>query len=1055
MTVTDDSALTTGLPNPEQETVILHDHGPLRIMAGAGTGKTHTLTARVVRLIRDGQAHPEEILALAFGNKAAAHLRAGIGKACLQIGVPPDAEPVCVLTYNSFGGSVISEWGGTIGLPPFPPLLSKAERWLLLWDCMPRIDFRSINLMHLRSTRGSPMDPILRLGSRLADELATPHQLLEFLEGGGVENEETRDTLLDYARALIVFEGEKRVRGVIDYDDQITIAVRALDGDDVRKAYRDRFRFVLVDEYQDTNYAQSAMVGLLTQNFPQRNVCVVGDIRQAIFAFRGAASDNLKRFPDDFPGSASYSLRSNYRSTENILTAANAVWADEPGDQRDDLVSANGRQGPQVVSCACEDRESEWEWISRIIAAEHEAGTAYREMAVLVRKNDKKGEVWRGLLDRGIPAISTGGASLYKTPEVREILSYLRSLARTSDNISLAHVASSDSFGLDEATLYDIIGPLPRGRSLFDVMQERAADPSTPNDLRLFLATFSRLLSESATQSTARVVERIIGLRRGAYNDAQRANVNRFHGIAQDFASGRVRGASVSAFVTYINLLLSAPPDEEEATDVSDEDAVQVLTVHAAKGLEKRVIFVATASQQDFKTANRSDSLPLELRHPAAGMPKSSEFSSSGRYLSALKAWEKSEHELEEQRILYVALTRARDRLYISWHRLPSHYGKDRRPLEHLKHVLPLTVSRTFDRVDWVDLNNRPAVVDGSDFARRFAREQSNLWAGWTQDEFQADGESLAERLAIGWEGYREELGPATEGEDMLAVGMRQWASEKHRVEGLLRRCLMPAVRPSDVDTREVIDVPTTLSYSMLATYRECSRKAYLRFLVGFPGDPSPQSTGPGTSFHAAVETAAAALQGGGEPTFDDLVSSFTEAAAEAHGIRHYALTEEDRTMLHAFWDGPDREATPLFVEAEFYWRVGPGYLHGYIDRIQQCPDGTMELIDFKTSRTAQTELAARQNLQLIIYALATREIHKIELDRLTLVYPRLSKRVSVSFSDEELRVARMGIVDLMERARTARYDDYNTHHCPVCEYRLICPAAALQYVPNKASFTG
>lgn len=241
-----------------------------------------------------------------------------------------------------------------------------------------------------------------------------------------------------------------------------------------------------------------------------------------------------------------------------------------------------------------------------------------------------------------------------------------------------------------------------------------------------------------------------------------------------------------------------------------------------------------------------------------------------------------------------------------------------------------------------------------------------------------------------------------------------------------------------------MVDVPTTLSYFMLATYQDCSRKAYLRFLAGFPGEPRPGATGPGTAFHVALETVATAEQAGRESSFDDLLTSYREAATEAHGVTLYTVSEGERVMLQSFWEGPDRLATPLFVEAEFYWRIGPGYLHGFIDRIQRYPDGTSELIDFKTSRQPLIESEARESLQLLIYALASREVYGIAPDRLTLVYPRLNKRVSVSFSDEELRIARMTIVNLMERARTASYDDVDTRHCPMCEYRLICPAAVV-----------
>lgn len=1052
MTLIDDAPPEVEPPNPEQLAVMGHDHGPIRVMAGAGTGKTHTLIGRIVRLIAGGQARPDQILALTFNKKASAQLRDRIGDACLELGLPPDAEPVTAPTYHSFGGSVIAEWGGLMGLPPFPQLLSKADCWLLLWDCLPRIDFRSIDLMHLRSQFGSPMKPILDLGSRLQDELATPQQLLAFVEAGGIADPEKSAKLADHARALLVYETDRRERGVIDYGDQIALAVQALGLAEVRAAYRDRYRFVLVDEYQDTNFAQSVMVRLLVQDWPQQNVCVVGDIRQAIYRFRGAAPDNLMRFPEEFPRAEPYSLRRNYRSTEQILEVANAVWTGAAGEAGlDDLLSVDNRQGDPVMACACEDLESEVEWIAQRIRVERGHGVAYRDMAVLVRTNDDRQQLWRGLLDRGIPAITTGGADIYRTPEVQEILSYLRALCRPSDSVSLAHIASSDSFGLDEATLYGLVGPLPRGRSLFDVLVERAADPAAPSDLQLFLVTFGRLLTDTATLTPARVVERIIGLRRGAYTGLQQSNVYRFHGVAADFGSaggGSLtgqpgRGATMGSFVAYLNLLLAAPADPEQALEVTEEDAVQVLTVHAAKGLERRVVFVAMASQQDFTVSNSKDLLPLALRHPAAGMPCAEDFSEQKGYLKALERWEKEQHDLEEQRIAYVALTRARDQLYISWHRLPLWYGKERRPLDVLAHALPLTDQHAFNRDDWEQEERAPLAPDLRELARRFGRQRAKLWASWRPDDFDEEGASVAARLADGWQRYMADDGVAIDGDDLLRASMQRWRGERLRVEGLLQRCLTPAVRPPDAGRRPVVEAPATLSYSMLATYQDCSRKAYLRFQAGFPGEPRPGATGPGIAFHAAVEAVTRAQVAGQQITFDDLLASYGEAAAEAHGVNLYTADQTERAMLRTFWEGPDRLATPLHVEEEFYWRAGPGYLHGFIDRIQRCPDGSLELIDFKTSHTALTAAEARESLQLLIYALAARESKGVTLDRLTLVYLRLGVRVSVTFTDDELRAARLDIVNLMERARTASYDQVDTRHCPQCEYRLICPAAS------------
>lgn len=1024
-------------PNPEQRSVIEHGDGPIRITAGAGTGKTYTLTQRILRLIEDGQARPDQILALTFTDKAAEEIRERVTEACADLGLA-DADPVTLITYHSFGYSVLREWGGLIGLPPGPALLSKADAWLLLWDCLPRIDFRHISLLHLRGTYGSPLKSILDLGSRLKDELSSPRALLDHLQGAPDEDADLRHTLEDFCRALLVYESDKRAEGSLDFGDQIALAVEALERPEVRAAFRDRYRHVLVDEYQDTNFAQSVMVGLLTQDLPSRNLCVVGDVRQAIYRFRGAAPDNLERFPSDFPGTAAYSLQTNYRSTEQILAVANTVWKGTGDEFR--LRSHDGRQGAPVVSCCCEDEETEWEWIARRIREHHAAGTPYREMAVLVRKNTLKKAVWAGLTARGIPAVMTGGSDLYRTLEVREIISYLRALSRPGDNVSLAHIASSDSFGLDEAALYDILGPIPRGRSLFDVMLERAADVDAPADLRLFLATFQSLLADAATLSPARVVERIVGLRRGAYTSLQQANVYRFHLVAESFSAERPFSATVSSFVAYLSLLLAAPSDEEEATELTEDDAVHIFTVHAAKGLERDVIFVAGASQSDFHLRFNADVVPPALRHPAAGMPVREDFRDEARYRKALTAWEKEQFELEERRIVYVALTRARHRLFISWHRLPTWYGKERRPLEVLKKGLELTSQEQFDRADWEEETaiEREA-VDPLDAAKKFMRLQTRLWSRWVADDF--DGEDAAGRIAEAWSAYTQEEGLPPAGLDILR-GMRHWMEERRHLEGLLSRCLTPAPRPADAARRPVVDVPSTLSYTMLETYRDCSRKAYLRFLAGFPGEPRPWTTGPGKAFHGAVETAALAQREGQPLDFEALIAEYQEHAAEAHGTEMHRMSEAELDMLRRFRESPEWTAMPLQVEAEFYWRVGPGYMHGFIDRIQRLPDGTVELVDFKTGGKVPAEAEARENLQLSIYALAAREVFNVPLDRVTLVYPRLSARVSVTFSQDELTEARRRIVTLMEAARTASYEEVNTAHCPWCDYRLICPAA-------------
>src|SRR5436305_369835 len=177
----------TARENVAQRQVIEHGSGPVRVMAGAGTGKTYTLTQRIVQLVREKRCRPDQILALSFNTKSAAEMRDRITEALVEV-MPADAEPPAVMTYHSFGSAIIGEWGGLIGMPPRPQLLSKAGQWLLLWDCLPRVDFRSINLLALRGEHGSPMGKMTALAGRLGDELSTPADLLRFLDGASADD---------------------------------------------------------------------------------------------------------------------------------------------------------------------------------------------------------------------------------------------------------------------------------------------------------------------------------------------------------------------------------------------------------------------------------------------------------------------------------------------------------------------------------------------------------------------------------------------------------------------------------------------------------------------------------------------------------------------------------------------------------------------------------------------------------------------------------------------------------------------------------------------------
>ncbi|MDQ2682463.1 MAG: ATP-dependent helicase, partial [Chloroflexota bacterium] len=657
-----------------QRRAVDHREGPLRIVAGAGAGKTHTLTQSVLSLIKSGAAHPEQILALTFTRKAAEELRERMGKAVRAL--DPNLGDVDVDTYNAFGGRIVAQHGHKIGLPPDPTILSTSDAWILLWRVLDRIDFQTMDWTWPRGHGfggGSPLRTIIDMGSRLRDELREPSDLAELLsEIGDGDNPD----LGDICRALTVYDQRKHELGAIDYGDQIALACQLLERDEVRDFYAATYRFMMVDEFQDTNFAQRVMVRRLGAAV-DANIRVVGDPNQAIYSFRGAAPDNLERFvAEDFPESETIPLTANYRSTIRILDFANALWDADPGEYRGNLEAAGGKLGEKVVLAACVSFADEAAWIAREIARLRADGTPFRDIAILVRKNAPKRLLHRALTDLGVPIEVVGGSSLYEQREIRLLISALRVVAGEPDDTSFAHLLTSDRWGVDEASLYSIARHRERGESLVEVCRRiaRRGGDAGAEMLAGFMESLDHLVQRAYLSTLPSLVDRIARDLLGALDPVPAANVARFKRVVQQFAESQLEAPSLKELVIYLDLLLSADPEDEAVSEVElgDADTVKLMTFHAAKGLEWPVVFVAMANSHDLTQSRpQPDILTPELVRASKGRPERGDFPPNpvGRaaFVEAVRAWEKSRAAEEERRVLYVALTRARDRLYLSW----------------------------------------------------------------------------------------------------------------------------------------------------------------------------------------------------------------------------------------------------------------------------------------------------------------------------------------------------------------------------------------------------
>jgi DNA helicase-2/ATP-dependent DNA helicase PcrA len=669
--------------DPDQLRAVTHGDGPLLVVAGAGTGKTQVITRRIAWLIASRQAKPSEILALTFTDKAADEMAVRVDQL-----VPYGYTDTAIATFHAFGDRLVREYALELGLPPDVRVLSRAETVVFLREHLFEFD------LDVYRPLGDPtrfLSALATLFSRCKDEDITPatfagHAARVAAEAiavaeaarAGAATAEAADALAEdgrrqaeLARAYARYQELLATNGFIDFGDQVALALRLVRGS--AAAGRDvagRFRYILVDEFQDTNRAQAELIALLAE--PHRNVTVVGDDDQAIYAFRGAAIDNILDFEARYPGARTVVLRRNYRSLAPVLEAAYRLIRFNDPDRLEIRTGLPKRLRPQRTKPAPPPARletfatgsEEADWIAADIARRVAEGGAPRDHAVLVRANGHADAILRALNVAGLPWRFSGTSGLYARPEVRLIMSFLRVVADPDSSVDVYALALSEPYSLGGEDLTAIVNTARRrNRSIMAVLAELDRQPGV-----LRIAPTSRAAVHRLVEDIARYVamahERPAGevlyaflresglLARLAATPTTAAeeglgNIARFFDIIR--AQSALLADDRATFVAkHLQTLTEAGDDPATADLDPDADAVAVLTVHKAKGLEFPVVYLPGLVVGRFPGNGRGEVLPVP-----AGLGR-------GEPVTADRAL------AEERRLFYVAMTRARDELILS-----------------------------------------------------------------------------------------------------------------------------------------------------------------------------------------------------------------------------------------------------------------------------------------------------------------------------------------------------------------------------------------------------
>lgn len=615
---------TYGL-NPQQAEAVINTEGPMLIMAGAGSGKTKVLTCRVANLLQKG-VRPYRILAITFTNKAAAEMRERVNNMS-----GPAAKDVWLFTFHAFCARFLRMeidklpgYGGNFAI------YDTADSQNLIKQIL-----KEMNLDDKRFQPSGILSRISNAKNALQDAAAFARQTGDFYE------QKVADI---YSR----YEQKLQLNNALDFDDLLMLSIKLLqENKEVREKYQDRFDYLLVDEYQDTNHAQYLLTKFLAAK--HRNICVVGDADQSIYGWRGADIQNILDFEKDYPDAKVIKLEQNYRSTQIILDAANAVIENNTGRKPKNLWTENKSGADIIYFQAVDERDEARFVIEQLQNLQRTENKKLGDMAILYRTNTQSRIFEEMLIKSGISYNMVGGLKFYERKEIKDIIAYLRVIFNPADSLSLLRIINVPKRGIGDASLAKIQAYAAANNvSLFEAVSNAAAIDglssrfvSKLDDLAGIIFELMNLANEAPVEDLIDRVLRDTGYLEELENErtpqaqSRIDNLHELISVAQEFAASEEEN-NLENFLAHVALV----------SDIDDtelgEDAITLMTLHSSKGLEFPVVFLV-------------------------GMEE-------GLFPHARTLMDETEIE-EERRLCYVGITRAKEKLFLSSTKMRTIYG--------------------------------------------------------------------------------------------------------------------------------------------------------------------------------------------------------------------------------------------------------------------------------------------------------------------------------------------------------------------------------------------
>ncbi len=965
-----------------QKEAIQYSDGPLLIVAGAGTGKTSVITEKIAYLINTKKAEPHEILALTFTEKAAGEMQERVDKLVQN----PYLE-VQIATFHAFCEQMLRHHGLSIGISSNFKIFTQIDAWLQL-----REHIYELELDYYRPL-GNPTKYIhdfLNHFSKCKDELISTEQYLRYAEDLELSkdnaNMDEKSRVTELANAYHVYNQMILDAGGLDFGDLVFYAVKLLrEREGFATTFQQKYKYVLIDEFQDVNYGQYELVKLLAK---YAQLTVVGDDDQSIYAFRGASVSNILRFKDDYKDAKEIVLTENFRSGQQILDAAYALIQHNNPDRLEAKLSINKKlisvqNSPASVNYLhFSTLEEEVRGVIDAIIEKKKKDTeaTWDDFAILVRANSHAQPFIEQLDRRGLPYEFLAASGLYRQKVVLDALCIMKLLHNVHDSVSLYRILQLPFLEFPEKDLHKLLSYAEKKHlSYFELLSSPElifSDEGRVIADKLVSLFKKNLLAASREKPSIvlfGILEEIGYLKYLTEQDSQNTggvlldalHLRQFFDFLESYQH-TVPGATIHLFLEYHAGLLESGDEGALYEPGNTPDSINILTIHGAKGLEFKYVFLVNMVEDRFPTRRRSEGLPVPEQLIKEILP------------------EGDAHYQEERRLCYVGITRAKTGLWLS---------------------------------------------SGENYGGARAKKPSRF---------------------------------------LLEIGAKSPAAPKG--QATIGSVFSQPV-PEKMQTEKLYTLPSTFSFSQLKVYETCPYKYKLAHVLRLPARGSA-SLSFGQTMHATLQhfyerikelnsaeqislfsespkqdAEPKKIKGLIVPTFEELIALYEKAWMKdwyKSKRQHDEYYAKGKDILKIFYTSQEENWTiPVALESYFKIKIGDESIKGRIDRVDQMPDGTLEIIDYKTGKTRET-LDAEDKEQLLLYHIAATRLPSYrnmgETSTLSFYYLNDNLKVSFSGAEKEIEKLEQKLAGLIANIRGGDFKAKPSKFaCGYCDFKEIC----------------